>query len=354
MDIIPFAKPALNGNEDLYVTKAMDAGWISGTGEYVTKFENALANQIGRKRCIAVSNGTTALEVVLQAMGIGQGDEVIVPALTFVAPVAAVVRAGAIPVFADVYDDTFTLNPDSVKLVITRNTKAIIAVDLLGNVADFENLAQFQIPIIEDAAEAHGAHEPDKWLRVAGRNGLVSTFSFHPNKTLVMGEGGAILTDWDLLANKCRLIANHGMEKGYYHTVVGTNARPNNLTCAIGLAQVEKWTEHISERRKVYNRYYSKLKDLDLLFHRQTGVWVVTIFHPKRDYILEQLHKNQIDARAMFVPIPELPIYNRYATLKEYPVAHYAGKRGLMLPTYERMTDEEIDRVVNTIKEAIE
>jgi perosamine synthetase len=349
MELIPFAQPNLSGNELEYVSDAIVNGWISGTGSYVSRFEEALAQRVQRKRCIAVANGTLALEVVMQALGIGVGDEVIVPALTFVAPAAAVRRLGATPVLADIDPITWTIDPESVSQCITHNTKAIIGVDLIGNPCDFDALKSFQLPVIEDAAEAHGASYQGK---LCGSHGIASTFSFHPNKALTMGEGGAILTDWDLLANNCRTIASHGMNRPYYHQVVGTNARPNNMTCAVGLAQVERWDQHMTERNRVANLYKERLKDI-VEVHQQNSTWVVTIVSDRRDLILESLHQNGIDARAIFVPLPELPIYQPYAVLKDYPVARRIGQTALMLPTFETITEAQIDRIAEVIRKTL-
>lgn len=352
MDVIPFSRPTLTGNEKRYVDEALDAGWISGTGSFVPRFEEALSAKIGRKRCIAVANGTLALEVALQALGIKAGDEIIVPALTFVAPAACVRRLGACPVLADIDPVSWTLDPESVRRCITRNTKAIIAVDLVGNPCNYDALAQFELPIIEDAAEAHGASYHDK---LTGSFGLVSTFSFHANKNISTGEGGAILTDWDWLANRMRLIMAHGMDRPYYHSVVGTNARPSNLTCALGLAQVENWDSHLRERNRVANLYLAHLPISAgaVALHHQSQTWMVTIMHDRRDQILAALKENAVDARAIFVPLHQLPLYAPYGVLKDYPVADQIGRTALMLPTFEGMTENQVERVTNVILGAI-
>ncbi|MCI0560426.1 MAG: aminotransferase class I/II-fold pyridoxal phosphate-dependent enzyme, partial [Nitrososphaera sp.] len=236
---VPLSTVSLGDAEKKYALSAIETGWISSSGEYVDRLEQAIAARCYRNHAIAVSSGAVALELVLRAMNIGPGDEVIVPALTFVAPAAAVRAVGARPVFADIHQSTWTIDPVDVQRVIGPNTRAIIAVDLLGHPCDYGNLLNLGIPLIEDAAEAHGALYND--LEVGGF-GLASIFSFYANKIITSGEGGCVLTHDEHLARLMRTIAGHGMtrELPYWHSVVGTNFRMTNVTAAIGLGQVER------------------------------------------------------------------------------------------------------------------
>lgn len=348
--MIPFTKPALTGNEEMYVVDAIRTGWISGVGPYVGRFEQALADQIGVKRVVACSNGTLALEVLLQALNIEPGDEVIVPAMTFVAPAAAAARLRANIVFADIHPETWTIDPKSVEKCLTKFTKAIIAVDLLGNSADFDTLNHMGVTVIEDAAQAHGATYKG---RNCGSNGIAATFSFHANKAITTGEGGAILTDWDWLANACAKIMNHGMDYPYHHDVLGTNARPNNLMAAIGYAQIQQWDQHMAARRKVYDQYRQRLGHVVEFQKQVSSPWMAAIKHPFRDRILDQLRLSGVDSRAVFVPLCDLPIYRGALVLKDYPVAREIGREVLFLPTFEEITVEQIEYICDVVEKSL-
>jgi perosamine synthetase len=229
---VPLSRVTLSDLERTFAHAAVDSGWISGTGGYVRDFEQGLAARLGRRHVVAVGNGTLALELALLALEIGPGDEVIVPALTFVAPAAAVRAVGATPVFADVTAESWTVDPARAAELVTPRTRAVVAVDLLGHPCDADSLAALGVPLVEDAAQAHGALYRG---RPAGSLGVVSTFSFHANKTVSTGEGGCLATDDPGLAERARLIANHGMTaaRPYWHTVVGRNFRMTNVTAAI-------------------------------------------------------------------------------------------------------------------------
>ena len=241
---VPLSSIELGPEEIRLVEEAIHTGWVSSTGPNVLEFEKLLAKRAGRQYAVAVANGTLALELVLRALGIGPGDEVIVPALTFVAPAAVVATVGAHPVFVDVSPESWTLDPAGLAHARTPKTRAVIAVDVLGHPADYDAIASALpgIPVIEDAAEAHGATYRG---RPVGSMGIAATFSFHANKTISTGEGGAVVSDDLGLVEHMRLLMNHGMtkERPYYHEVVGHNFRMTNVTAAIGVGQVNRWDE---------------------------------------------------------------------------------------------------------------
>lgn len=360
---IPLSNVTLTDAAKRYATEAIQSSWISGTGPRIAEFEQALAERHFRRDTVAVANGTVALEIVLRALDIRPGDEVIVPALTFVAPAAAVRSVGAKPVFADVNAETWTIDPDLAKVRINKHTMAIIAVDLLGHPCDYRRLQEIRgdVDLIEDAAEAHGAHY--RALPV-GNFGMASTFSFHANKTISTGEGGAILSDALNFTKRARLLVNHGMESSrpYWHDVVGTNARMTNVTAAIGLGQAESWDDLVAARNKVAAQYDERLKDIFEkfpLYRRPVAewateaCWLYTVAHPDRNAIVAQLREKGIDARAIWPALSQLPLY-RDSVRGQYPIAEKISREAFWLPTWAGMPEAIIDEICATLRHIIE
>ena len=242
MDFIPVNQPILNGNEKKYLCDCIDTGWISSEGPFVRQFEEKMSANVHRKYGVAVSNGTAALEVAVQTLGIGQGDEVIMPTFTIISCAMAVTKAGAVPVLVDSAQDTWNMNVDEIEEKITDRTKAIIIVHLYGlpvEVQDILALAQkYNLKVIEDAAEMHGQTYKG---RPCGSFGDISTFSFYPNKHITTGEGGMLVTDEAELAERCRMIRNLCFRRDvrYVHDEISDNYRFTNLQAAVGLAQLE-------------------------------------------------------------------------------------------------------------------
>lgn len=362
--MIPLSQPSITHQERNAVNQALNTGWISGTGPYVRDFETALKVQLGRDHALAVTNGTVALELVLRALGIGVGDEVIVPALTFAAPAAAVRAVGATPVLVDIDPFTWTIDPLDIPEASTYFTRAVIAVDLLGHPADFAWLDTVQdlskrrnITIIEDAAQAHGAIYNRIGEEKAGALAYVSTFSFHANKAISTGEGGAVLTNDVDLAEKLRLIANHGMtsEKPYWHEIAGTNYRMTSLTAALGTAQVKRWDELTAARRDVaaaYDERLSPLFDSEVLYRRpvaqwaKESCWLYTVGSPYRQQLVEGLRAKGIDARAIWYALPDLPPYKQDGY---FPTARKVSQEAFWLPTWSGMPIETIDYICEVI-----
>jgi perosamine synthetase len=352
--MIPLADCDISNLECSYVAEEMADGVISGTGHRVAEFEDHWKRITGRKYAIAVTNGTVALELALQALNLRKGDEVIVPALTFAAPAAAVRRMGGTVVFADVDEVSWTLDLDHVRQLINDRTVAIIAVNVLGHPCDFEQLFaianQRGIWVIEDAAESHMAMYQGQY---AGAFGDISTFSFHANKIITTGEGGMILTDSASLAEELRLLANHGMRQPYIHEVVGTNARMTNLTAAIGCAQMERWDEIMFSRRRLAQRYQEILKPP--FFPRPCAEWAdmslwlqaVTVEEKDRDAVVQHLRSAGIDARAIWVALPDLPLYHQSGC----NVAKQISATTFWLPTYNRMSYDDFEVIEKALKE---
>lgn len=351
---IPLSSLLLTEAARGYAKEAIDSGWVSGTGVYIGRFEEALRKRVDRQHCIAVANGTVALEVALRALGIERGENVYIPALTFAAPAAAVRSIGACPVFVDIHPVSWTIDP--AKLGHGRShADAMIAVDLLGHPADYDQLsiAVGHTFLIEDAAEAHGALYKGKPV---GSFGRVSTFSFMANKTIATGEGGAILTNGQRLADALRLRVNHGMtkERPYFHEVVGTNARMTNITAAIGLGQVEAWDTLVGARQQVAKWYDKHLPEgvsrRPVASWATESVWLYTVTHPERDRVVAYLRERGIDARAIWPALPDLPLYNDGG---DYPVARKVSAEAFWLPTSALMNEEQVAYICGVLREAV-
>jgi len=350
---VPLSSLSLGDRERGYVEDALASGWVSSSGPYVERFAGAVARQVRRKRGIATASGTCALDLLLRALRLSPGDEVIIPALSFAAPASAVAAVGLAPVFADVTDETWTLDPDDVKKRLTRRTKAMIAVDVLGHPCDYDALAAFGLPIVEDAAEAHGALYRG---RPAGCFGIASVFSFHANKTIATGEGGCVVTDDDRIADRVAVLNNHGMRSSrpYHHEEIGHNYRMSNLTAAIGLAQVERWDELVAARNGVSAAYDRALAGLPLQRRpvaqwAREATWLHTVASDRRNEILWACAAADVDARAIWPPIPDQPAFANWAR-GDYPVARDIAARAMWLPTWADMPGAAIDRVTEAVR----
>lgn len=264
--VIPVNEPLLNGNEKKYLCECIDTGWISSEGPFVKDFEKKFSGTINRKYGIAVSSGTAALEVAAQAIGICEGDEVIMPTFTIISCAIAVTKLGAIPVLVDSNIYTWNMNVDEIEAKITARTKAIIMVHLYGLPAEVDKILElakkYNLKIIEDAAEMHGQ---TYYGKPCGSFGDISIFSFYPNKHITTGEGGMVVTDNEELAERCRLIRNLCFRKDvrYIHDEISDNYRFTNLQAAVGLAQLERLDEFVIKKRKMGKYYTKNLKNID-------------------------------------------------------------------------------------------
>lgn len=364
-NFIPVAAPVLNGNEKAYVLDCIETGWISSSGKYIPRFEKEFAEWCGTKHAVACCNGTVALHLALLALGIGPGDEVIVPTVTFVATANAVHYVGATPVFADSERVTWNLDPSDVAQKITPKTKAIIAVHLYGHPADMETLASLAkkngITLIEDAAEAHGAEIRG---RRAGSLGDVATFSFYGNKNLTTGEGGMCLTDNAALGEKMRLLRGQGMDpqRRYWFPIVGYNYRMTNIAAALGCAQLEKADWHIGRRREVFAWYHELLTGVSGVSWQPTAEWArhacwmftaLVRDEQTRDAVMLALHADGIETRPVFPPMHLLPPYEHLCKPGSLPVGEELSRRGLNLPTGAHLSREDVERVCASLKAAL-
>ncbi|MEZ4725834.1 MAG: DegT/DnrJ/EryC1/StrS family aminotransferase [Caldilineaceae bacterium] len=361
---IPIYEPTLGEAEEAMVLDAVRSGWISSNGKYIREFEERFAAFCGAAHGISTSNGTTALHLAIHALGIGPGDEVIVPALTFVASANAVHYTGATPVFADVDSCTWTIDPAAVEALISPRTKAIMPVHLYGHPAPMgalKSLAeQHGLLLIEDAAEAHGAQVGE---RRTGNLGHVAAFSFFANKIITTGEGGMVTTNDAALGARCRLLRDHAMPpapKGhprYWHDEVGFNYRMTNLQAAVGVAQMARIDEFIMRKRAIAHRYQAALCSIPGLTlpvesPGYTNVyWMYSLLvneeYPlTRDALILALRERNIDSRPFFHPLDTLPPYRRGVPC---PTALRLSRQGINLPSAPSLTDEQIDSICDTL-----
>src|ERR1700730_14207054 len=322
---VQVAKPHMTRHEFRSVLDAFISCWISSKGPYVQKFEQEFRSFVGVRHGVAVSNGTVALHLALVALGVGPGDEVIVPDLTFAATINAVLYCGATPVIVDVDRETWCMSVESIEHACTAQTKAIIPVHLYGRPAEIGPIAEFArvrgIVVVEDCAEAHGARYGG---RAVGQFGDVSCFSFYANKIVTTGEGGMCMTASPELARSIRVLRDHGItpNRSYWHERVGYNYRITNLQAAIGHSQLWRVEDTLARNRRITERYEDALKDiagvrfppvLDPIY--QPVVWLTCVQVPaeRRDELLMAAFEAKIETRPFFHSLSTLPPYEKYA-----------------------------------------
>ena len=360
---IPVAAPVLNGNEKKYVDDCLDSTWISSSGKYISLLEKSFAKFCEVEHAFAVNNGTAALHLALLALGIGPGDEVIVPTFTYVASANCVTYVGAKPVFVDCDLNTWNMDPTRIAAAITPRTKAIIAVHIYGLPADMpaimEIAAQHHLAVVEDASEAHGAKING---RMVGTWGHISTFSFFGNKIITTGEGGMVVTDQSELAMKVSQLKGQGVDPGrrYWFPVIGYNYRMTNIEAAIGLAQLENIGWHLAQHKRIADLYHSLLHGTPGITFQAEPVgyesshWMASILiDPSladRDWVMAELLQSGIETRPFFYPMHRLPIYENGCAGQEFPSADLVGSRGINLPSSAALTDDEIRYVCDQLQ----
>jgi perosamine synthetase len=365
---IPLTQPVLDGNELEYVTDCINSGWISSQGKYVRLFEESFGDYIGNPNTLAVSNGTVALHLALVALGIGPGDEVIVPDLTFAAPVNAILYVGATPVLVDIDHSTMTLNMDAAELAVTPRTKAIIPVHLYGHPANMIKVMDLayrhNLLVIEDCAEAIGSRYQGRHV---GNFGHAAIYSFFGNKTITTGEGGMLLFKDTSILDYARTLRDHGMSNKtrYWHEHVGYNYRMTNIQAAIGLAQMERVEKFVNMKRFNAKQYYKRLESIPGI--KQIGevagainsYWFYTIILPdeflgKRDEIIKLMLNNGVEIRPVFYPIHRMPPYMSFVKSQQiFPVADLISNLGISLPSGVLITEADIDKVSVILKQVL-
>jgi perosamine synthetase len=358
--IIPIAKPVLGREEEGVIRKVVQSGMLV-QGEKVRSFEKAFADYIGVKHAVAVTNGTIALDTTLKALKIGPGDEVIVPAFSFVATGNCVLFQRAKPVFADIDQRSFNIDPSDVNEKITARTKAIIAVHMFGQPAKMKELKEIaqghEIFLIEDAAQAHGAEYNGQ---KAGGLGEVGCFSFYATKNMTTGEGGIIMTNNDELAGKARLLRNHGQTEKYHHTILGYNYRMTELSAAVGLVQIKK-LDRINEKRirnaRMLNEGIEKIHGLTPPYveehvkhvYYQYVVKVEENYPMERNELANHLEKMGIGTAVHYpMPIYRQPLYHKLGYDKmTCPITEESCKRVLSLPVHPSVSGEDIQYITD-------
>lgn len=366
-DFIPVNEPLLIGNEKQYLLECLDSGWISSEGPFVQRFEEMMAETVGCKYGVAVSNGTAALEIAVQALGIGAGDEVIIPTFTIISCASAVVKAGAKPIFVDCDLDTWNMSVSKIEEKISKYTKAIMVVHIYGLPTDMYPilaLAQkYNLKIIEDAAEMHGQTYDGK---PCGSFGDISIFSFYPNKHITTGEGGMILTDDERLDEKCRSLRNlcFNSNRRFIHEELGFNYRMTNMQAALGVAQLEQLDSFVDKKRamgKLYTELLSDVPGLQLpvleTTHAQNIYWVFGVVLKDdvpfgNEEIMKRLSDKKIGTRPFFWPMHEQPVFRKMGILQEeaLPNAEKIARKGFYVPSGLNLSEEQIHEVANVVR----
>ncbi len=370
MDFIPVNEPLLDGNEKRYLCECIDTGWISSEGPFVKQFEEKMSISVGRRYGVAVSNGTAALEVAMQAIGVGEGDEVIMPTFTIISCAMAVTKLGAKPVFVDSDINTWNMNVEEIEGKITERTKAILVVHLYGLPTQMDKIlalaGKYQLKVVEDAAEMHGQTYRGK---PCGSFGDISTFSFYPNKHITTGEGGMVVTDSGELAERCRMLRNLCFRKDvrYVHDEISDNYRFTNLQAAVGLAQLERLDEFVAKKRemgKYYTEHLSDLKGIKLPVARTDYAdniyWVYGIVLDEKIDISNReicrlLAAEGIGSRTFFWCMHEQPVYQKQELFEgeRYKTAEYLARKGFYIPSGLAITREQMETVVGKVRKVM-
>ena len=361
MNKIPVADPIFNGNEIKYLSDCIKTSWVS-SGKFVTRFEENFANFCNTKYASATSNGTTALHLLLVALGIKPGDEVLVPDLTYVSSANAVSYTGAKPVFVDVDREIWAIDPEKIEQKITKKTKAILVVHLYGHPADMDKInsiaKKHKLIVIEDACQVHGALYKGK---KAGSLSKAACFSFSGAKIITTGEGGMIVTSDRTLSKRINEIKSNftSRKKNFYHSDIGYNYRMTNLQGAVGVAQLEKIESKIKTKIKNAKLYTKLLKDTDLLQlpvekpWAKNTYWLYSVVLKKsglRNKLAEHLKSKGIETRPFFVPMHKLPMYKEK---EKFENSEFLAANGISFPSGLSLNPEQIEYICTEIKRFI-
>lgn len=371
MERIPVAGPSITQREIAYVTDAVTNAWYGNAHLYHERFEKTFADYVGVRFAVSLPSCTSAIHLSLLALGVGVGDEVIVPDVTWIASAAPVTYVGATPVFADIDPKTWCLSAESFERCITPRTRAVIPVDLYGNMPEMDSIRgiarQHAIAVIEDAAEAIGSTYKGK---MAGSFGDTGVFSFHGSKTLTTGEGGMLVTDREDVYERALALRDHGRkpdDKMFWNTEVAYKYKMSSLQAALGLAQLERIDELVARKRQIFNWYAEGLNSLDgvALNYEAPGTkntyWMVTViwdprYQFRKNRLMALLDERGIDSRPFFHPLSSLPAY---AGLEEASraqqrnhVSYLISPYGINLPSGLNMSPEKVEYVVDVLKGA--
>jgi len=373
MERIPIAGPSITQKEVDYVTDAVRNAWYSKANTYNERFEKAFAEYLGVKFALALPSCTSGLHLSLLALGVGAGDEVIVPDLTWIATSAPISYVGATPVFADVDEKTWCISAESLEKSITPRTKAVIPVDLYGGIPDMDKVCDIArrhgIAIIEDAAEAIGTEYKG---RKAGTFGDTGVFSFHGSKVLTTGEGGMLVTDSEKLYNRTKFLSDHGRapsEKMFWNAEIAYKYKMSSLQAALGLAQLERVNELVGRKRRIFDWYNSELGKIEGMTlnyeppHTKHAYWMVTVilnekFGLEKEKLMAHLSQKGISSRPIFYPLSSLPAYERFPQAKHAKEnnmnAYRISPYGLNLPCSLGITKDQVRYVCDTLRSILQ
>lgn len=376
--VIPVCTPDIGEKEIEYVKQVVESTWISSRGEFLDGFERLFAEKVGAKYAVAVNSGTSALHLSLAALGIGPGDEVIIPDATMVSTAFAVSYLGATPVFVDC-DEYYQIDVTKIKELINEKTKCILPVHIYGHPVDCDAIECLGVPVIYDAAESHGAEYKGKPI---GGRGLASCYSFYGNKIITTGEGGMITTNNEEFAKVARNLKDVAFStvRHFWHTRLGYNFRMTNMQAAVGLAQTERFDSLVDSRIANANYYMDQLKGLPLRMPK-TAEWAKNVywmfgfevlpqFGMSRDSLRKFMADRGIETRTFFVPMHLQPYYHGHhddsvwvdyspeqASVKKqltFPISERLCERGMYIPSSSNLTIEQMDIVIKSIKDAFQ
>jgi perosamine synthetase len=362
----PVSAPDLSGNEEAYLVDALRSTWISSSGKYVDRFESQFAGLVGTRYASSAANGTVALHLALAALGVGPGDEVIIPTLAYIAVANAVKYTGARLVLVDVEPQTWCLDPSKIESSITAQTRGIIAMHAYGHPCDMDainNVAKaHRLWVVEDAAEAHFALYKG---RTAGSLADIATFSFYGNKIITSGEGGALTYNDESLHHTIRMLRSQGMDwtRRYYHPIVGYNYRLTNIACALLCAQIERWEGMVARRNAIFSSYSSRLSQIPGIGLQPVAAWATpapwlfcitvdkSLFGSDRDTLAALLQDRGIETRPFFMCIHHMPPYRQHRGTGRFPVSEQLSRVGMNLPTFYGMSDDAVRQVCAVIEQ---
>ncbi|HCE66586.1 MAG: aminotransferase DegT [Geobacteraceae bacterium GWC2_55_20] len=367
--MIPVAEPLVTERDIELVNEALKSGWISSAGKFLDLFEERWAAYCGMPHGIAVSNGSTALDVAVGLLDLQPGDEVIMPTFTIISPAQSVVRAGGIPVLVDSEPRTWQMDVNQIEAKISSRTRAILVVHIYGHPADMDAILDIarrhNLTVIEDAAEVHGAEYKG---RRCGGLGDISTFSFYANKLVTTGEGGMVLVRTTEMAERARSLRNLCFQKKqrFLHDELGYNFRLTNLQAALGVGQIERMEQIVARKRAIANVYSECLKDVPGIQLPAEALWaqnVYWVYGIVLSYeagltalqLSERLRKLGIETRQFFLGMHEQPVFQRMGLFggERYPVAEHLARQGLYIPSGLTMTDQQIAETATALKECL-
>jgi perosamine synthetase len=366
---IPVSEPLIGDNTLPLVRECIETGWVSSEGRFIPEFERKWADYCGVGHGVAVSNGTTALQVAMKALKLEPGSEVIMPSYTIISCAIAVLEADCVPVLVDCDPETWCMDPDLVERALTSRTRAIMPVHMFGHPVDMRRIMEIAVKhdlrVIEDAAEAHGAEIEG---RRVGSFGDMSCFSFYANKIITTGEGGMVVTANDVYADRLRSLRNlcFKPERRFYHTEIGHNYRLTNMQAAVGVAQVDRVDDHIRRKRQMAKAYHEQLSDLQQLELPVERDWAKNVYWMYCLILADdvpfdavefarRLHAKGIGTRPLFLGMHEQPVLLERGLFADqrFPVTERLARRGLYLPSGLTLEQGQIDRVSAAVRDVL-